>query len=326
MLHVKFSKEIKAGLIAIIAIVGLVILVQFMKGKNVFTSDNTFYVRYDQVDGLEPSNPVTINGLKVGLIEKIVPVTTKEGKIYFYVKFSVDNDFSFSKNSLVEIVKPDFMGSSQLKINMVYDNLLAKEGDTLKGAVKVSAMQSLTTQVKPLKNKVHSVLSNLDSTLVSTNQLLDEQNRREIKVLLTNLNNMVSSFKTTSDQAGMLIVNNEARLGRVLHSANETMVSANNTMNKYGKLAEGIDVNQLNKSFEELSQTAEKLNLLVQNIEQGKGSMGKLAKDEELYNNLTKTAGSLNALLEDFKKNPKRYVHFSVFGKKDKAPKEESSK
>lgn len=306
------SKEIKAGLIAVLAIVSFVIFFQFLKGKNVFTSDNFFYVKYDNVDGLERSNAVTINGLKVGLVDDIIPVTDKKGKISFLVKIAIENKYNFSKNSLVEIFEPSLMGGKQLKINLVYDQATAKDGDTLQGNIQLSALTAMATDMSP---KVSSVLSKMDSTLASTSKLLDEQNRREIKLLLANLNQTVSSFKRTSDQTNQLLAGSEPKINTLLNNANETMTSTKKTLDKFGNVAEGIDTQKLNNSIEKLSQTAEKLNAVITGIEKGEGSLGKLTKDEELYNNLLKTSKSLDALIIDLKENPKRYINISVFGK-----------
>ena len=284
------SKEVKAGLIAIFAIVSFMLFFQFLKGKNVFSTDNFFFVKYDNVDGLEPSNAVTINGLKVGLVDQIIPITSKHGKISFVVRISVDDQYSFSKNSPVEIFEPSLMGGKQLKINLVYDNKIAKDGDTLGGKFQLSAINAMASEMGP---KVSSVLTKVDSTLASTNKILDEQNRREIKMLLSNLNATVSAFKTTADQTNRLLSSNE-----------------------HGKVADEIDAKKLNQSIEELSKTANQLNQVIAGINRGEGSLGKLMKDEELYNNLTKTSNSLNELISDLKQNPKKYINISVFGKK----------
>jgi mce4 protein len=307
------SKEVKAGLIAIFAIVSFMLFFQFLKGKNVFSTDNFFFVKYDNVDGLEPSNAVTINGLKVGLVDQIIPVTSKNGKISFVVRISVDDEYSFSKNSAVEIFEPSLMGGKQLKINLVYDNQIAKDGDTLGGKFQLSAINAMASEMGP---KVSSVLTKVDSTLSSTNKILDEQNRREIKQLLTNLNATVSAFKTTADQTNRLLASNEHKINSLLDNANQTMVSTKNTVDKFGKVADEIDAKKLNQSIEELSKTANQLNQVIAGINRGEGSLGKLMKDEELYNNLTKTSNSLNELISDLKQNPKKYINISVFGKK----------
>ena len=306
------SKEIKAGLIAVLAIGSFVVFFQFLKGKNVFTTDNYFYVKYDNVDGLERSNAVTINGLKVGLVDDIIPITNKNGKISFLVRIAVENQYSFSKNSSVEIFEPSLMGGKQLKINLTYDQIIAQNGDTLKGKIKPSTLTSVASDLSP---KISNVLTQLDSTLTSTSRLLDEQNRKEIKLLLANLNQTLYSFKSTSDQTNQLLVESQPKINTLLKSANETMASTKNTLEKFGNVAEGIDTKNLNNSINKLSETANKLNSVIAGIEKGEGTLGKLTKDEELYNNLSKTSNSLNELIVDLKENPKRYINISVFGK-----------
>lgn len=306
------SKELKAGLIAIFAIVSFMIFFQFLKGKNVFTTDNFFYIKYDNVAGLERSNPVTINGLKVGLVDDIIPVTSPDGKISFVVKVAIDNQYSFSKNSNVEIFEPGLMGGKQLKINLSYDQNIAKDGDTLRGEFKPSAMAAMASEMSP---KVSSVLTKMDSALAQTNKILDEQNRREIKLLLLNLNQMVASFKATSDQTNRLLAGNEPKINALLNSANQTMTSTQNTLDKFGNVADGIDTQKLNTSLAKLGESADKLNQLIAGIERGEGTLGKMTKDEQLYNNLSKTSNALNELITDLKENPKKYINISVFGK-----------
>lgn len=307
------SKEIKAGLIAVLAIASFVVFFQFLKGKNVFTTDNFFYVKYYNVGGLERSNAVTINGLKVGLVDDIIPITDAQGKISFIVKISVDNQYNFSKNSSVEIFEPGLMGGKQLKINLVYDQATAKDGDTLKGNYQQSMLNAVASEMTP---KVSSVLTKMDSTLANTNKLLDEQNRREIKELLINLNQTLNAFKTTAHQTNQLLSGNEPKINALLTNANQTMASTKNTLEKFGNVADGIDTQKLNQSITKLSETADKLNVVINGINNGEGSLGKLAKNEELYNNLVKTSSSLNELITDLKENPKRYINISVFGKK----------
>lgn len=311
----KLSKELKTGLIAIFAIIGFVVLYQFMKGKNLFTTDNVFYAKYDNVEGLSVSNPVSINGLKVGQVDEIKPITTKDGKLHFVVKVTVDDTFEFSKNSTVEIFEPGLMSGKEMKINLFYGGNTAKDGDTLKGNYKLSMLNSLSSQVKPVKDQLSNVLLKLDSTLASTNKIVDEQNRREIKLLLSNLNRTIESFKGASDRTNSILANNEKGLHEVVANANAAMLTANKTLDKYGSVAERVDIDKLNGTIDQFNQTAGKLNNVISGIQNGEGSLGKLAKDEELYNNLTKTSKNLNELVEDFKVNPKRYVNFSVFGK-----------
>ncbi|MBU4539004.1 MAG: MlaD family protein [Weeksellaceae bacterium] len=314
----KFSKEIKAGLIALLAIVGFVILFQFMKGKSLFTTDNIFYAKFDNVEGLAASNPVSINGLKVGQVDKIIPITEKDGKIHFVVKVTVDDNFEFSKKSTLEIFEPGLMSGKEMRVNLAYGNPMAKDGDTLEGAFKLSMMNNISSQVGPVKDQLQIVLKRVDSLTNNANQILNEQNRAEIRALLINLNRTVASFEGTSRQTNALLANNDPKIQKMLDNANLATISARSAIDKYGKVAEAVDVQKLNNTIDKLSVTSDKLNGVISGIQNGEGSLGKLAKDEQLYNNLNTASDNLNKLLEDMKANPKRYINFSVFGKNNK--------
>ncbi len=314
----KVSKEIKAGVIAILAIVGFVLLFQFMKGKSLFTTDNVFYAKYDNVEGLTASSPVSINGLKVGKVDQIIPISKSNGDIHFVVKLLVHDDFQFSTQSTVEIFEPGIMSAKEMKINLASGGTMAKDGDTLKGAFKMSMLNNISSQVGPVKDQVQEVLRRVDSLTSNANKIFDDQNRAEIRALLINLNRAVSALEGTSGSVNSLIANNDPRVQRVLDNANETMISANVAVDKYGNLAESIDTRKLNSTINNLDRTVSKLNDVIVGIENGQGSLGKLAKDEQLYDNLQETSKNLNELVMDLKANPKRYLNFSVFGKSSK--------
>lgn len=314
----KFTKEIKAGLIALLAIVGFVILFQFMKGKSLFTTDNEFYAKFDNVEGLAASNPVSINGLKVGQVDQIIPITSKDGKIHFVVKVTVDDDFEFSKKSTIEIFEPGLMSGKEMRINLAYGQPFAKDGDTLSGSFKLSMMNNISSQVGPVKDQLQSVLKRVDSLTNSANQILNDQNKEEIRSLLINLNKTVAAFEGTSRQTNALLANSDPKIQQMLNNANLATISARTAIDKYGKVADDVDVQKLNNTIEKLSVTADKLNGVISGVQNGEGSLGKLTKDEQLYNNLNAASENLNKLMEDLKANPKRYLNFSVFGKNNK--------
>ncbi|WP_294285789.1 MlaD family protein [uncultured Chryseobacterium sp.] len=314
----KFSKELKAGVIALLAIVGFVVLFQFMKGRSLFTTDNIFYAKYDNVEGLAQSAPVSINGLKVGQVDKIIPNTSKTGKIDFIVKITVDNNFEFSKNSTLEIFEPSLMGGKEMRVNLMYGGPTAKDGDTLRGAFKLGTLGSLSSQVGPVKDQLQVVLHRVDSLMTNANQLVDAQNRQEIKLLLMNLNKTVGALQTTAASVNSLVGHNDPKLQKVLDDASLTMQSGKVTLDKYGNLAESIDTKKLNATIANLDETVGQLNKVVSGIDRGEGSLGKIMKDDQLYNNLNAASNNLNSLIEDLKAHPKKYVNFSVFGKNNK--------
>ncbi len=314
----KFTKEIKAGLIALLAIIGFVFLFQFMKGKSLFTTDNIFYAKFDNVEGLEPSNPVSINGLKVGQVDKIIPIVEPDGKLHFVIKVIIDNSFHFSKKSTLEIFEPGIMSGKEMRVNLAYGGEIAKDGDTLDGAFKLSMLNNISSQVGPVKDQLQVVLKRVDSLTNNANKIFDDQNRAEIRALLANLNRTVGSFEATSRPTNALLRTNDPRIQQMLENANLATISARTAIDKYGRVAEQVDVQKLNNTIDKLSMTADKLNGVISGIQNGEGSLGKLTQDEDLYQNLNMTAENLNKLVEDLKANPKRYLNFSVFGKNTK--------
>lgn len=314
----KFTKEIKAGLIALLAIIGFVILFQFMKGKSLFTSDNAFYAKFDNVEGLAASNPVSINGLKVGQVDKIIPITASDGKIHFVVKVMIDDGFEFSKKSTIEIFEPGLMSGKEMRVNLAYGQPMAKDGDTLQGSFTLSMLNNISSQVGPVKDQLQVVLKRVDSLTSNANQILNDQNREEIRSLLINLNRTVASFEGTSKQTNALLANSDPKLQKVLDNANLATISARSAIDKYGKVADDVDVQKLNTTIDKLSMTADKLNGVISGVQNGEGSLGKLTQDDQLYNNLNTASDNLNKLIEDLKTNPKRYLNFSVFGKNTK--------
>ena len=311
----KFTKEIKAGLIALLAIIGFVFLFQFMKGKSLFTTDNIFFAKFDNVEGLAASNPVSINGLKVGQVDKIIPITEKDGKIHFVVKVIIDDNYEFSKKSTLEIFEPGLMSGKEMRINLAYGQPMAKDGDTLAGAFQLSMMNNISSQVGPVKDQLQVVLKRVDSLMINAKSITDAENQAAIRSLLLNLNRTVTSLEGTSRSANSLMANNDPRVQKMLDNANLATISAKTAIDKYGKVAEEVDVKKLNNTIDKLSLTADKLNSVISGIQNGEGSLGKITKDEELYRNLNESSQNLNKLILDLKENPKRYLNFSVFGK-----------
>ena len=311
----KISKEAKIGVITLITLVGFFILFNFLKGKNVFTSGRIFKVKYENVNGLAPSKPVTINGLRVGRVEEI-NIVDDQTPIYFEVLISVEKDVIFSKQTIAEIYEPGIMSGAEVRLILNYGNDIAESGDFLPGRVAGGIFANLQKELGPTQTKIDSVLVTLNQTLAGVNSMLDEENKQNLKLLLVNLNNTVSSFdatakslEKTSNSANNLIASNEKTI-------KQTLESTRTTIDKFGKTADKINALELDKTIKNFEETSKSLSLLLNDINQGKGSVGKILKDDGIANELEATIKSVNALVQDLKKNPSRYVNISVFGKK----------
>lgn len=318
----KLSKEFKIGIVAVLTLIGFFMLFNFLKGQNIFSSGRLFTVKYENVNGLAPSKPVSVNGLRVGQVKEIKIIDTAK-PIYFEVVISVEKNIEFSKKTIAEIYEPGLMSGPEVRLVLDYGPDIAKDGDYLQGRIAGGMLDGFTKQLSPTQAKLDSVLLSFNQTLGSVNNVLDPSTQQDIKAMLRNLNHTIDSFdKTakslteTSNSANRLIATNEKTLNTTLTNASATMASAKATVDKFGKTADKLNALELDQVIKNFENAAKNLNTLLEDMNNGKGSLGKLAKDETLANELEATIKNMNELVTDLKKNPSRYVNISVFGKK----------
>ena len=312
----KLSKELKTGIFAIVVILLFIFGYSYLKGTNLLENQRTFYVKYNNVEGLAVGAPVTINGYQVG---KVLDIDFVNGNGDLVVTFSVEKDFKFSKESIVEIYSSSFIGGNNLGIKPIYNpNNVAKPGDTLLGEIQQGILDQVTGKLAPLEAKIESTLTSLDTLLISVNEVLDTDSRENLRRTIANLSATVAEFRGASSSMNALLKDNKEKL-------NSTIANLDNTSENFSKLSDSLAEIEVGKMVKELESTLERFNGIAAQIESGEGSVGKLLKDEELYDNLAGASLQIEKLLEDMRLNPKRYVHFSLFGKRPKpyeAPKE----
>ncbi len=305
----RLSREVKTGILAIGAILLFIFGYSYLKGSNLLEKHRVFYVQYDNVEGLSKSAPVTINGLKVGKIQNIGFENQEGGLI---VEFTVENDFDFSRNSLVRIYSSGLIGGKSLGIYPEYDpRNLAESGDTLKGEVEKGMLDAVTERLGPLEEKVNGTLSTLDTLLLSFTAIVDEDTRKNLKEAIASLTDASASFKGITANVDGLLGDNKEKL-------NKTFSNLDVTAENFARLSDSLAQIETGQMVRDLEVVTSKLNTVVTRMENGEGSVGKLLKDDQLYTNLEGASRQLEELLQDLKLNPKRYVHFSLFGKKPK--------
>lgn len=304
----KLSKEVKTGILAIGSILLLIFGYSFLKGTNLLDKNREFYVKYDNVEGLAQAAPVTINGLTVGKVQNITFANSKGGLI---VKFTVEKDFDFSKNSIVRIYSAGLIGGKNLGIFPKYDEFVAKSGDTLRGDVEDGMLTAVTKALGPLEKKVNNTLATVDTLLLNVNAIVDENTRRNLQEAIVNLNTTLNSFAGVSQKLNTVLGNNAGKL-------DNTFTNLDKTANNLSQLTDSLSQLETGKLARDLQDMVDRMDRLVAGIDNGEGSVGKLLKDDKLYENLEGASRQLEQLLQDVKLNPKRYVHISVFGRKNK--------
>jgi phospholipid/cholesterol/gamma-HCH transport system substrate-binding protein len=310
----KISNEVKVGATALLTIVVFVWLFNFLKGKDFLKSTAIYYTVYDKVGGLAESSPVEINGFKVGVVRSIDFIDEISGRLL--VEFSVNKNFKLPKNTFAEIVPVSLLGG--MKVQFVYGNGPGtySEGDTIPGRLAESLMDKIDTEILPVKEKISNLIVVIDSVISSVNEVLNADFKKGLRGTLANLN-------STTQSLDKIVGSKEKELTATLDNVNKftQMLSDNSgkmnkTFSNLESITDTIAAADIYTSVSNLKASLEKAALMMDNLNKGKGSAGQFLTNDTLYTNLTSSLESLNVLLKDMKTNPKRYVHFSVFGKK----------
>lgn len=310
----KISNEVKVGATVLLTILVFIWLFNFLKGKDFLKSTAIYYTVYDKVGGLAESSPVEVNGYKVGVVRSISFIDAESGRLL--VEFSVDKNFKLPKNTVAEVVPVSLLGG--MKVQFVYGNGPGtySEGDTIPGRLAESLMDKIDTEILPVKEKISNLVVVLDSVISSVNEVFNADFKKGLSGTIANLNSTTHSLDKivgSKEKELAATLDNVSKFTKMLSDNSEKM---SKTFSNLEAISDTIAAADLYKSVSNLKASLEKAALLMDNLNKGKGSAGQFLTNDTLYLNLTNSLESLNVLLKDMKSNPKRYVHFSVFGKK----------
>jgi phospholipid/cholesterol/gamma-HCH transport system substrate-binding protein len=312
----KISRENKTAILVIASILLFIWGYSFLKGKDLFSNYKTFYVQYDNVEGLAISAPITLNGLVIGKVSNI-KVQNETGKLI--VELLVKSDFPISKSSKVNIYEPGLIGGKQIQVIPNFaDKTLAVSGDFLIGNQIPGLTDLVSEKLAPIQEKLDKVLLNADKLITGINNVLDKNGQENLKKTLAELSETMAQFHKASSSINSILDDNKGKIGGMVSNFNK--VSSD-----FSKISDSLNKADLGKTVKNLQKTLATVDGIMVNLQSGKGTMGKLLTDDVLYTNLSKTSKELELLLQDVRLYPTRYVNVSLFGKKNKpyvAPKD----
>ena len=298
----KLTNEVKIALVAIMGIVLMYFGLQYLKGLTLFTTDDHYYARFDNVTGMSASSPIYANGYKVGVVEKVDYDYANQGNIIATI--AVDPRLRLPRGTRAEI-SSDLLGNVQLQLKLGDNPIdLLSKGDTIVGAIQ----QGMMGKVGDMVPQIEKMLPKLDSILASVNALLASP---AIANSLQNVETITMNLNSTTRQLNQLSATLNGQLPQLLTKADGVLTNTEGFTRQLNSIDVANTMNKVNQTLTNVQQMTDALN-------SKEGTLGLLMHDPQLYNNLNATMSDADKLMIDFREHPKRYIHFSVFGKKDK--------
>ncbi len=301
----KISKEVKVGFVAIFAIGLLVWGYNYLKGTNLFIKSKSVYAIYPKVPGLAVSSPIIINGVQSGVVDDIYFHPDKSSRVV--VKLNItEGELSIPKSSIAELISMDFMGSKAigLKLGDPKDEPL-QNGDTLQSDFELSMLEDFSEQMLPIKDKAEHLMMSMDTAVIKLTETLDNLNGMFTPQNKRNLSQALAGLKTTLESFDALAKN-----------FNSTMnTSIKPTMKTYKNLGDSLAALDIQTTLNKAQSALDNMSAVMDKMNKGEGTMGKLMTNDSLYNNLTGATKEMEELLEDIKLHPKRY--FRVLSRKE---------
>jgi len=309
----KISNETKIGALTAIAITILILGYSFLKGNDVFSSSNKFYAIYQSVDGLSVSKPVLVNGFPIGHISKMELGQTGQTT----VELKIDSKYNVPVNTIARLVSTDLLGSKAIVFELGDSKQFAETKDTLETDIQGSLAESL----QPIQTKAENLMNKLDSSLAAINKILNPNFQRNVDRSFNSIANSLQTLEGTTKKIDNLVGAQSTHINGILTNAEDVTgslkVSAanlNEITGNFNRFSTDMANGNIKQTMDNANKAMADLQATTARINSNKGSLGLLLNDDQLYRNLQGASNNLDALFIDIKANPKRYVHFSVFG------------
>ena len=304
----KNKNEIKTGVLVLLGIGLFVFGFSYLKSNDIFVSDRTFYAVYDDVEGVVNGTPVTVNGFPVGSIQDISFFKNNS----LLVKFRVENDIKFSINSIAQIYETGLIGGKALGIIPANDNSrTAVYNDTLASSVAPGLTELVNEKLTPLQENIESMIVSANNVLDKVNSIFDDPTRTNLRTSVSDFSETIKDLKETSKMIKSVMKSNKL-------SIDQTITNVLDISTDLSEISKTINQSELSATMKNFKNSSEGLSRVLNNINEGNGTISKLIGNDSLFQNLNDASKSIDLLIEDIRLNPKRYIHFSVFGKKNK--------
>lgn len=304
----KLSRELKTAILVILSIALFIWGYNFLKGKNLFDTSKKIYAVYDSVEGLEPSSQVKLKGVTVGRVNSYEFLENRK----VVVEISLTSNYPISKSSIAELVGSSPLGGKEIVIIPNDDDkILAESGDTIKSITKLGLTDALAAEMVPLKDRLEKLLDNANVLFSNVNEVLDQKTKQNLQSAMAELNKTMTEFSSASKSLNSLLANNTTKIDNSFTNLDKTTAN-------FAKLSDSLAQVNLKQTVEKLQSTLANVDKLMADMQNGNGTMGKLLKDDKMYNNFTSASKELELLLQDLRLHPTRYVNVSLFGKKEK--------
>lgn len=318
----KISNEIKIGIFGLATLAILFFGYGFLKSSDLFSSSQRFYVFYKNVDGLGVANEIQLNGFKVGKVVSLKILPERDNQILAVL--DIDKNIQVYKNSVFKINSVP-LSTTVIKLETINGNTLATDGDTLQGISNSSILNQFTEQMEPIKQKAIAVAGTIDSILTQLRAMLDNGGKTGLQNSLADIQAMIHNLRQTTEKVNGLMASETERLDNILKNVDAITANLKNNnatithaLANIDKITDDVAKSNLKQTIENTNNTIADLSLVLNKIKSGNGSLGMLINDDKLYLNLKSSSENLDKLMIDLKANPKRYVHFSLFGGKEK--------
>lgn len=311
----KFSSEVKIGIIITIAIAVTIWGLNFLKGRNILKGVNTFYAVFDEIGGLEKNSKIFIKGYEVGQVSEIY--FAENGSRDLIVLLGIEKAYDIPLNTEAVLFDADLMGTKAIKLSLSGSDQLHQAGDTVRCSIQYGLTARLEQQLLPVKNKAENLIVTVDSLISSLNYVFDRNTSAMLQASIHNLEASTGGIQSMLSDDGKLtgMVANMEAITHNLKNHNEQLAAA---MSNIESITDSIAHSELKSTISNTNKTLAETHLLLEKINQGEGTIGMLVNNDSLYQNLTSLSEELDLLMKDLQENPKKYINVSVFGKSDK--------